>query len=66
MPDCTQVHAMIPRALKQRAFSALALQEQKFSHWVQEHLEAWLLEVEQEHEGMARVESHLERVCRSK
>jgi hypothetical protein len=47
MPDVIQVHAFLPRQLKRRAFSALAQQERKFSHWLRDALEEWLREVEQ-------------------
>jgi hypothetical protein len=50
MPDLIQVHAFLPRQLKRRAFSALAQQERRFSHWLRDALEEWLQEVEQRQE----------------
>ena len=47
MPDVIQVHAFLPRQLKRRAFSALAQQERRFSHWLRDALEEWLQDVEQ-------------------
>jgi hypothetical protein len=47
MSDVIQVHAFLPRQLKRRAFSALAQQERRFSHWLRDALEEWLQEVEQ-------------------
>jgi hypothetical protein len=53
MPDVIQVHAFLPRQLKRRAFSALAQQERRFSHWLRDALEEWLQEVEQHRDTMA-------------
>jgi hypothetical protein len=53
MPDVIQVHAFLPRQLKRRAFSVLAQQERKFSHWLRDALEEWLQEVEQPRETSA-------------
>ena len=53
MPDVIQVHAFLPRQLKRRAFSALAQQERRFSHWLRDALEEWLQEVERQHETIA-------------
>ena len=50
MPDVIQVHAFLPRQLKRRAFSVLAQQERKFSHWLRDALEEWLQGVEQPRE----------------
>jgi hypothetical protein len=52
MAELAQVKAAIPRDLKRRAFSALALREEKFNRWLQRQLEAFLLEInEREKEG---------------
>jgi len=53
MPDVIQVHAFLPRQLKRRAFSVLAQQERRFSHWLRDALEEWLQEVERQDETMA-------------
>ena len=58
MPDVIQVHAFLPRQLKRRAFSALAQQERRFSHWLRDALEEWLHEVEQQQEPMAMPTEH--------
>jgi hypothetical protein len=47
MHEVCQVHAFLPRNLKRRAFSVLAQQERRFSHWLRDALEEWLREVEQ-------------------
>ena len=46
MEPFVQVHADIPRALKRRAFAAMALRDEKFNRWLRAHLQAWLEEVE--------------------
>ena len=46
MPDVVQVHAFLPRPLKRRAFGVFAQQEMKFSRWLRDTLEEWLLQVE--------------------
>ena len=53
MSDLVQVHAFLPRPLKRRAFSVLALQERTFSQWLRETLEVWLQVAEQSNETMA-------------
>jgi hypothetical protein len=42
MSEVVQVKAMIPRALKRQAFSALALRDENFSGWVRVQLEQWV------------------------
>ena len=55
MADIVQVKAVIPRtSLKRRAFGALALRGEKFSHWLQAQLEEWLRQIEQNGEGMTK------------
>ena len=54
MADIVQVKAVIPRTLKRRAFGALALRGEKFSHWLQAQLEEWLRQIEQNGEGMTK------------
>ena len=54
MIDTIQVHAFLPRQLKRRAFSVLAQQERRFSHWLRDALEEWLQEVEQSRETIAK------------
>ena len=46
MTESIQVKAVIPRTLKRRAFAEFAMQEVKFSHWLQRQLESWLEETE--------------------
>jgi hypothetical protein len=46
MTDTVQVKVVLPRALKRRAFSALALREERFSRWLERQLETWLVQVE--------------------
>ena len=48
MQDVVQVKAEIPRDLKRRAFSALALRERKFAHWLRDSLQHWVEEAEQD------------------
>jgi hypothetical protein len=50
MEDIAQVKAAIPRDLKRRAFSALALREEKFNRWLQRQLEVFLQENERARE----------------
>jgi hypothetical protein len=64
MPDVIQVHAFLPRQLKRRAFSALAQQERRFSHWLRDALEKWLQEVEQPRETSAFGTEDRQGVCR--
>jgi hypothetical protein len=64
MPDVIQVHAFLPRQLKRRAFSALAQQERRFSHWLRDALEEWLREVEQPQRPSAVSSEDREGVCR--
>jgi hypothetical protein len=53
MAGMIQVHAWLPRQLKRRTFSMLALQERSFSQWLRDALETWLQEVEHLHDGDA-------------
>jgi hypothetical protein len=56
MEEYVQVKADVPRALKRRAFAALALREEKFNQWLRTQLEAWLREVESPDETMGMPE----------
>lgn len=62
--EIVQVKATIPRELKCRAFSALALRDEKFSRWLRNQLEDWLKKAEQSHEGMDVPEDSRKGVCR--
>jgi hypothetical protein len=64
MPDVIQVHAFLPRQLKRRAFSALAQQERRFSHWLRDALEEWLQEVEQPRETSTVSTENRQWICR--
>jgi hypothetical protein len=64
MPDVIQVHAFLPRQLKRRAFSALAQQERRFSHWLRDALEEWLQQVEQPQAPRSVGSEDREGVCR--
>jgi hypothetical protein len=64
MPDVIQVHAFLPRQLKRRAFSALAQQERRFSHWLRDALEEWLQEVEQPRETSTVSTENHQWICR--
>ena len=46
MRDLVQVNAEIPRMLKRRLFSALALRDQKFTKWLNHQAETWLRQAE--------------------
>ena len=48
MADLVQIKATIPRPLKQRAFAALALHDERFNRWLRTQLEDWLRQVETE------------------
>jgi hypothetical protein len=48
MEEYTQVKADVPRDLKRRVFSALALRDQRFNRWVAACMEAFLEQVEAE------------------
>ena len=63
MSDVVQVHVFLTRQLKRRAFSALAQQERRFSHWLRDALEEWLQEVEQSRDTMAIVTDDPQSVC---
>jgi hypothetical protein len=43
MADVVQVKAVIPRGLKRRVFSVLALREETFTHWLLEQMEILLM-----------------------
>ena len=40
--DVVQLHAFVPRELKRQLYSALALEDKRFSAWVREQATAWL------------------------
>jgi hypothetical protein len=44
MPELAQVKAAIPKDLKREAFATFALQEEKFSHWLERVLRAYVQE----------------------
>ena len=44
MPELAQVKAAIPKALKREAFATFALQDEKFNHWLERVLRAYVQE----------------------
>jgi hypothetical protein len=46
MAQLTNVNTIIPRDLKLRLFSALALKDQRFNHWLIQQAENWLKQTE--------------------
>ncbi len=49
MDEFTQVKAVVPRHLKCKVFSALALREETFRHWLCCQMERCAQEVERDH-----------------